>query len=530
MVNFTGLQSQSNLMPTREAASADTLPWWRRYPLAPAALSAVCLLAVVLRLVPVIFDPSINWWDEVFQSTEQAHRLIYGYGLVPWEFQLHARSWLLPGAIAGLMELARIASDGPAYYLTVIALALAALAAAPVYCAFQWARRGFGLTAAFVAAAVVAIAPELVYFGARALSETIAAHLLVIGFYLIEPGYQVDSRRRLVVAGMLFGLTCLLRVQLAPAVAVMALWPSNSPWRARLVPIVIGGLFALGFGAALDWATLGYPFASIWRYVVYNIVYDVSSGFGTEPWNFYLLGEFGLWDMALVVVLLAAAAGAWRKPALMAGVVVIVAVHSAIAHKEYRFIYPAILLVSILAGLGLAQLAAEAERRLRERGVAAMTAALGGAVIVAYWAFLASNIWSGATMTALRHRAHDNLEAAAFAAKMPTMCGIGLYGEQGRDWARYGGYTLLHRPVPLFWPEDEPELRSQAAGFNVLLYTAAPPAELGFQTTQCFGKTCIGQRPGACTAQPAPAMPFPEPLAGMAPPAASFPAVPALAK
>jgi GPI mannosyltransferase 3 len=530
MVNFTGLQPQSNLTSPSEAGVPDALAWWRRYPLAFTSLGALCLLAVVLRLVPVIIDPSINWWDEVFQSTEQAHRLIYGYGLVPWEFQLHARSWLLPGAIAGLMELARIVGDGPAYYLPVIAVALAALAAAPVYCAFQWGRRGFGLTGAFVAAAIVSVAPELVYFGARALSETIAAHLLVIGFYLIEPGYTVRSRKRLVAAGVLLGLACLLRVQLAPAVAVMVLWPSESPWRSRLAPVIAGGAIALGFGAILDWATLGYPFASIWRYVVYNIVYDVSSGFGTEPWDYYLLGEIGVWGTAMAVVTVAACAGAWRKPALLVGVVTIIAVHSAITHKEYRFIYPAILLVAILAGLGLAQLAAGAGRLFRERGLSPVIAALGGVAIITYWAFLSGNVWSGATMTGLRQRVHNNLKAAAFASKMPAMCGIGLYGEQGRDWARYGGYTLLHRPVPLFWPEDEQELRAQAAGFDVLLFTAAPPAALGYETVQCFGKTCIGQRPGNCAALPAPAMPFPEPLAGMAPPAANFPAIPPSAK
>ena len=530
MVNFIGIQAPPDQAASNQAVANGAVHWWRNCPFALTGLGALCLLAVVLRLVPVIIDPSINWWDEVFQSTEQAHRLIYGYGLVPWEFQLHARSWLLPGAIAGLMELARIAGDGPSYYLPVIAVALAALAAAPVYCAFQWGRRSFGFAGAFVAAAIVAVAPELVYFGARALSETIAAHLLVIGFYLIEPGYAVRSRKRLVAAGILLGFACLLRVQLAPAIAVMVLWPSKSPWRSRLVPIIAGGVIALGFGAALDWATLGYPFASIWRYVVYNIVYDVSSGFGIEPWDFYALGEIGVWGAAMAVVVVAAGAGAWRMPALLAGVVTIVAVHSAIAHKEYRFIYPAILLVAILAGLGLAQLAAEAERRLRERGLSTGIAALSGAAIVAYWVFLSSNVWAGETMTALRHRAHDNLTAAAFAAKMPAMCGIGLYGEQGRDWARYGGYTLLHRPVPLFWPEDEQELRTQAAGFNVLLFTAAPPAALGYETTQCFGKTCIGQRPGNCAALPAPSMPFPEPLAGMAPPAANFPAITPSAK
>jgi GPI mannosyltransferase 3 len=307
----------------------------------------------------------------------------------------------------------------------------------------------------------------------------------------------------------------------------MALWPSETAWRSRLTPLIAGGAIALGFGAALDWVTLGYPFASIWRYVVYNIFYDVSSGFGTEPWNFYLLGEIGLWGAAIAVVIVAAGVGAWRMPALFAGVVAVFAVHSVIAHKEYRFIYPAIVLVSILAGMGLAQLAAEGEGWLRSRDIPGIAPRLSAVVIVGYWACLAAAVWTGTTMMALRHRAHDNLSAAAFVARMPAICGVGLYGEQGRDWTRYGGYTLLHRPVPLFWPEDERELNAQSAGFDVLLFTAAPPPELGFETTRCFGKTCVARRPGQCAAMPQTPMPFPEPLHGLAPPPADFAAVPA---
>src|SRR5271165_6322878 len=125
---------------------------------APAGLAVLMALAVVLRLVPIVFVPSMVWGDEIFQATEQAHRLVYGTGLVPWEFQLGARSWLLPGVIAALMELARLFGDGPDYYLPVIAVAFAALGAAPVACAYHWCRREYGFSGAILAALVVAVA------------------------------------------------------------------------------------------------------------------------------------------------------------------------------------------------------------------------------------------------------------------------------------------------------------------------------------------------------------------------------------
>ena len=191
-----------------------------------AGLAGLILLAIGLRLIPIIFVPSMVWGDEIFQASEQAHRLVYGSGLVPWEFQLGMRSWLLPGVIAALMEFARIGGDGPDYYIPLIASSFAALAAAPVICSFLWGRRLFGLFGGWIAGAVVAVAPEAVYFGARTLSETVAAHLLIVALYILEPGYRVTSRRRLFSGGALLGLVFVLRIQLAPALAVVAIWAS----------------------------------------------------------------------------------------------------------------------------------------------------------------------------------------------------------------------------------------------------------------------------------------------------------------
>ena len=146
-----------------------------------AGLASLVLLAIGLRLIPILFVPSMVWADEIFQTSEQAHRLVYGSGLVPWEFQLGMRSWLLPGVIAVLMELSRIAGDGPDYYIALIAGSFAALATAPVVCSFLWGRRLFGPLGGWIAGAVVALAPEAVYFGARTLCETVAAHLLGSG-------------------------------------------------------------------------------------------------------------------------------------------------------------------------------------------------------------------------------------------------------------------------------------------------------------------------------------------------------------
>ncbi len=531
MVELIGNQRASSRFP-EDRAGAAPMPVASRSErrLVLAGIAFLVLLALGLRLIPIIVVPSLNWGDEIFQALEPAHRLVYGYGLVPWEIQLGMRSWLLPGTIAGLMEIARIIGDGPQVYLSVTAVAFGLLACAPVICCFLWCYRWFGLTGAVVAGFAVAVAPELVYFGARTLTEVAAAHLLIIAFYLIEPGYRVTGRRRLVAAGLLLGIVCLLRLQIAPAVVVVALWSARRDWCLRLLSLIGGGLLALAFGAALDWLTLGYPLASVWRNLYDNLYLGISSGFSVEPWSYYLLGELGVWLTAAPFVVLLVALGARRMPALLAAAVTLVAVHSAIPHKEYRFIYPAVVLAMVLVAVALAQLTSWAQGWLRRRGMRQGIATASAMVVLfGAWGAVAFNVWSGGTLTELRQRWHDELMAMTFVRDLPTLCGIGLYGEEA--WIRYGGYTYLDRPVPMYWPKDEAELTASAAAFDTLLYAGASPApQLAFQPVRCFGRICLARRAGRCAARPTPTMWFPEQLRGMMPAGGQFEAVPQQAR
>ncbi len=270
-------------------------------------------LALTARLLPVFVPPSLNYPDEIFQSTEQAHRLVYGTGLVPWEFAYGTRSWFLPGAIAGLMELARLFGPGPAVYLPAIGLALAALGASSALCAFLWGQRFYGLWGGVLAGAFTALWIDLAYFSPRALSEVVAAHVLVIGLYLMAPGHAVSDKRRLMLAGFLLGLSAMMRIQLAPAVALIVLWPAGA-WRRNLAPLALGGFTAFLLFGLLDWATWSYPWESLYRNVTLNVFYGVS-GFGApSPGMPISIWRSSYWTAPFaILVLVLARFGAYRE-------------------------------------------------------------------------------------------------------------------------------------------------------------------------------------------------------------------------
>ena len=43
--------------------------------------------------------------DEIYQTVEMAHKLAFGKAITYWEFRVGARSWFLPGILAGVYKI-----------------------------------------------------------------------------------------------------------------------------------------------------------------------------------------------------------------------------------------------------------------------------------------------------------------------------------------------------------------------------------------------------------------------------------------
>lgn len=475
----------------------------RVVPSTVAGIGGVFVLAVIVRMLPVSLFPSIAFADEVFQTLEQAHRLVFGYGSVPWEFQYGARSWLLPGILAGLMRIGAWIGNSPVYYLAVIHLVLAALSAGACVCAYLWGRRFYGIWGGAIAAVLSILWPDNVYFGARTLFECVAAPLLVIAIYLVEPGYRVESKRRLAVAGALLGLAVAIRLQVAPAVAVILLWMAFDTPRQRLVPLVAGMAGVTLVAGGLDAVTWGYPFASMWRNFDYNLNYGVGEFFGTEPWYFYARKLFYYWNVFAIVIPLLALWGARRVPVIVLAAAAVLLAHSFVAHKEFRFIYPAILLLTIAAGVGMADLATRILIMWRLRP------AICAACFVLPTALLAALVASSPRYQPQWQSGRSVLEADQFVSSLKSVCGLGA-------WMGYAGQTYLHRDMPVYFTVHEDDILKYRPAFNTLITALTdPPRPADFQTVACFNGVCVSQRTGPCANISPEPMPAPLPIKAM---------------
>jgi GPI mannosyltransferase 3 len=450
--------------PDEHPPTADDtrLAWW----LLLAALAAGAALRGWLALT----DAGIAWPDEIYQSLEPAHRLVWGRGWVAHEFRDGLRTWVLPGLVAGLLEVFRaLGLSRPATYVPAAKLVFAAVGVLTAWATARLARRmGAGPLESAAAGALWALAAPAIYFAPRGLSEPLSAFPVTLGLACSLPGDA--SRRDRVVGASLLGVAVLLRLQDAlVCVTLVGAWLARRRWReaAEVTVVLLGWALVLGL---LDRLTWGGWFHSAFAYWRYNWVEGRGALFGTSPPSYYL---HVLWtSMPLVSALMVPAilVGALRAPALAATVAVFLGVHSLIPHKELRFILPVLPAAMALAGVGLAWAESRIGRRI----------AVGLALLVAVASAARFHTLTFGDLGAYegqrdRVSAYDDFgpvnRLLLVASELPELCGLKVEATH-IAWA--GGYSYFHRDAPMYSHQGPPR---SSRHYDVVLTAAyaVPP-------------------------------------------------------
>lgn len=464
---------------------------WRGY----FPLIAICSIGLAARLAFSIAFPSVIHPDETIQYLEQANRALTGRGLAPWEFEIGARSWVLPGLLMPAMATARWISPSPDFQLQAVAFFNSLVSLFVVISSYALGWRALGPAGAIGAALLTAIWPEIVLMSPHALADTFSA-IPLIGALAI--GYRrPPSNGVMATAGALLGFAVMLRPQLIPAASVAAIWMIGRDWK-FYSPMLGAGAFVVGLFGMVDWMTWGRPFSSIIRYIVVNGS-GVAESFGVSPFYQYLVFEAKIWFVALPLIGLTAALGARRLPLLAVVAAIIVLTFSAVAHKEERFIYPALPLVFTLCGVGTV----EVWRLLRAR-----TRLSGRYVSLGLVA-----IWTGAaTASAAQPAFHWRMGANSGALRPITainadhsMCGVAVYPTD--KWCDVG-LVRLRPDLNLF---ELPSTGGQSLAqlpFNAIIAfrrdaVTAGYERRGFKVRICFDgpyPVCLLERATRCAA------------------------------
>lgn len=407
-------------------------------------------LATALRIWPTLYDHSIFWPDEIHQSLEQAHRAAFGYGLVSWEFRDGARSWLFPGVIAGIWNLASAIGVESSLALVLIArLTMVAASMVAIWFAARLATVRGGMRAALATVVILATFPPSVVYAHRAMSETASAPFIAMAAWLL---WQRNERSA-AYAGAAIAIGSLLRYQngLFAIVFAIVLLPQRR-YREALAFCSMGLAVAL-FGGVLDGITWGHLFHSLTTYVEFNLMTGGASSFGVEPFWFYATTLWSSVGPLLIPLVVLFCVGAWVEPILAGSVAIYVLAHSVLPHKELRFLVPSFPLFAAVAAIGLDR----ALRRLPTTRLIPAGAALATSALSCFWLTrldyqdmgqyagtkrAASSIWGNEQEPSL---------LLAEAGQRADLCGIAVLRARA---AFTGGYTYLHRDVPLMYQSE----------------------------------------------------------------------------
>ena len=451
--------------------------------------------AVALR-VTAFNSFSAHHPDELFQYLEQTHRLVFGYGLIPWEYKEFIRSWLIPLMLVPPMQLGEWLDPGGSLYLVLPRAMIAALNFVPVIAAWFIGRR-FSLQHAIVGMAVVGLWVESVHFSVQTLSESLAVAAFFAAAALLHDGARTRS---IVAAGALLALGGLFRFQYGPAFAVFGAMMAGRDWRIWKA-LIIGGLPVVIAGGLVDVAMGLVPYEWIYNNYRTNIAEGKMQFIAGEGNPLTYFAELLLfWQFAILPILLLALAG-WRKHrALAVAALVNLLLHQLIQHKEYRYIWLSIQIILLFAAWGSVELlqSGKLKRFVRNPG-----GNLATACVIGLWA-LASLLLSRTDIHRHDFRTDGDASRVATAAlRNPRVCGLGV---PRRPYWQFG-YALLHEPKPVFAigseglvTRNDPHLVE--SGFNALLVyeDERPPAP--WRKTGCWGgpkeRSCLYVRPGGC--------------------------------
>lgn len=398
------------------------------------------LLAVgfACRLIVWHYFPYMAHPDEVFQYYEQAYRVVYGYGIIPWEYVYGIRSWLIPFSLAGILEIGRfIGFDTPDLYIPFVAILLSALSLVLPLGMYRLAQHILDEEGAIIAFFFGLFWWHFLYFAHKPMPGILATYALVWCFVFL---FRQASLKNLLICGLLAGLVLVLRYQLAPVFGILGLfaiirlgWSVWPAFLSSITVIVLAGLLDMW-----TWDVFLFSFVENFRL---NFAYDISSVFGMYSWGFYIeeltrqtagLGILALFGTILVLKT------SW--PIVVAVIAGVAALHIP-AHKEFRFIVWALPVLFIALAAVVCYISNKWRYSALLKRVCFLSFALAGVVVTAF-AVNPLDTWK---------RDHLALRSAFLAISGDErVTGLELRTLHGVWWRTYG-YYALGRPVPVYF-------------------------------------------------------------------------------
>lgn len=413
-------------------------------------LPALLAAAFVLRAAIALSGDFVIHPDEIMQYLEPAHRLVFGSGVVYWEYFYGARSWLVPGLAAGALWICKIVGlDSPTYYIGAVKLLFCAISLLIPWGMYVFSRRHWSEDAARIALVAGVFWYELAAFAHKPMTEFVATSvlLLLLAVIPLSPG---GSWRRYAAAGALGALLVAVRFQYAPAAALILLagfWRGDGKAKTAMLG---GALFMTAAVGILEWLSWGAPFYSYYFNTRMNLI--VGAGRAGESSVLHMPVWLLHAGAGLILTALYGAAQNFRRRGFVVLLILSVLIpHIMQNHREYRFIFALIPLWLMVSADTISVFAAKLKRPGAALGVAAAAFSLvsiAGVFNAIPWQ---QYIYTGFSRETGRVNFISGQDPMfALYRRLGADSEVRGVADFTRPYFNTGGYYYLHHPVPFY--------------------------------------------------------------------------------
>ncbi|XP_057833988.2 mannosyltransferase APTG1 isoform X1 [Cryptomeria japonica] len=310
-------------------------------------------------LVQTYFNPDEHW-----QALEVAHRIVFGYGHLTWEWEKGIRSYLHPLIFALLYKILAIFQLDTVWFMIKTPRLLQSLFAAigDIYL-YKLADRCFGKHVSQWALFCQMTNWFMFFCITRTLSNSLETVLTIVSlfywpFYTSLPGeahYSPMSRK---IALFVAAICCAIRPTSAVLwfyLGIIHLYKAHDKTKFLFFELIPIGAIVLVTTCLLDRWMYGTWILVPLNFLKFNFLSAGGDYYGTHPWHWYFTQGFPA--MAFTFLPLSVA-GIWlSKEWQLAGLIGwVLGLYSVLGHKEFRFVLPVLPITMMFSGYSLAEL------------------------------------------------------------------------------------------------------------------------------------------------------------------------------
>ncbi|ODQ64611.1 hypothetical protein NADFUDRAFT_42918 [Nadsonia fulvescens var. elongata DSM 6958] len=298
-------------------------------------------LLIALRVFNALSIKTFFQPDEYWQSLEPAHKLVYGYGYLTWEWVLGLRSIVHPLIFAGVYRAAEWFQTSPGMMILAPKIFQGIMAAMGDFYLYKLGYSMGGNRLARISLLLNLFSAFNWYCMTRTFSNSLEMILTTTALaYWPSNRQSAICWRKFILSLSIAAFTCLLRPTNGIIWVILGTHLLVTKGNLIIIFLVgfIGSLFLIGCAYLDRWYYGSYVFP-LYKFLQFNIVDSLSVFYGRSPWHYYLTQGLPLLLIGYVPLTLIAL---WNTRGRLFNWVIVltILIYSLISHKEVRFIYP----------------------------------------------------------------------------------------------------------------------------------------------------------------------------------------------